>query len=217
MKRAFTLMELLVVLAILGVIASLVMSSVLNIIPNENRVKFRKGFATISNVISEVTNNTRYYPDSDPSIPILTDPNTADADVIAQLQRATGNAIASDEQFFCATIAASLNLIPLGGANIACDLTAENAVSLRTPDGITFYNLAGPFNQDNNTRKFIYMAVSSKEAHPVGGAVAGDFAGRDVNNPAVFRFKLEKTGRIIVDDVIEQEYLTEVSNVKWRN
>lgn len=63
-KRGFTLAELMIVLAILGVIAAILTPLVFNAAPDENRLRFRKAYYTIQRATDAVLNSDT-YPEGD--------------------------------------------------------------------------------------------------------------------------------------------------------
>ena len=62
MKKAFTLVELLVVLAILGVIVALTLSATVFLRPDETKVGYLKVYDTISASIKELSSNSIIFP-----------------------------------------------------------------------------------------------------------------------------------------------------------
>lgn len=63
--RAFTLSEIMIALSVLGVICAIVLPSVVSKSPNKNKMMMKKAYYTTSEVISELINNTNYYPTED--------------------------------------------------------------------------------------------------------------------------------------------------------
>ncbi len=59
-KKAFTLAELMIVLAVLAVIAAVLMPTVFNSMPDENRLKFKKGYYTLKRTIDALVNSDAY-------------------------------------------------------------------------------------------------------------------------------------------------------------
>lgn len=59
-KRGFTLAELMIVLAVLAVIAAVLMPTVFNSMPDENRLKFKKGYYTLKRTIDAMVNSEAY-------------------------------------------------------------------------------------------------------------------------------------------------------------
>lgn len=61
---AFTLAETLTTLVIIGVIAATATPTIMNALPNTNKVKFKKAYSTIETVITTLINNDIIYPSS---------------------------------------------------------------------------------------------------------------------------------------------------------
>lgn len=59
-KKGFTLAELMIVLAVLAVIAAVLMPTVFNSMPDENRLKFKKGYYTLKRTIDQMVNSDEY-------------------------------------------------------------------------------------------------------------------------------------------------------------
>ncbi len=59
-KTGFTLAELLIVLAVLAVIAAVLLPTVFNSMPDENRLKFKKGYYTLKRTIDGMVNSEAY-------------------------------------------------------------------------------------------------------------------------------------------------------------
>lgn len=62
LKRAFTLAETLTTLVVIGIIASLTVPTVMKTLPNQNKIKFKKAYSTIENIISNMSNDATNYP-----------------------------------------------------------------------------------------------------------------------------------------------------------
>lgn len=59
-KKGFTLAELMIVLAVLAVIAAVLMPTVFNSMPDENKLKFKKGYYTLKRTIDQMVNSDNY-------------------------------------------------------------------------------------------------------------------------------------------------------------
>lgn len=59
-KAGFTLAELLIVLAVLAVIAAVLMPTVFDSMPDENKLKFKKGYYTLKRTIDQMVNSEFY-------------------------------------------------------------------------------------------------------------------------------------------------------------
>ena len=65
-KSGFTLAELMIVLAILGVVAAVLTPIVFNAAPDENKLKFKKAYYTLQRTTDAVLNSDT-YPEGDMS------------------------------------------------------------------------------------------------------------------------------------------------------
>ena len=88
--RGFTLAEIMIVLAVIGVLTAILLPVAINSAPNENVMKFKKGHNTLGAVIRELVNSDKYYLDGDLGI------------------RANGVPVDS-ATFFCETLADVIN------------------------------------------------------------------------------------------------------------
>ena len=63
--RGFTLAEIMIVLAIIGVLTAILLPVAINSAPNENVMKFKKAYSTIGTATRELVNSDDYYLDGD--------------------------------------------------------------------------------------------------------------------------------------------------------
>jgi len=61
LKKGFTLQELLITLAIIGIVAAVTAPSIKNLIPNENKVKYMKAYSTLTSLTNEIVGDSSYY------------------------------------------------------------------------------------------------------------------------------------------------------------
>jgi len=76
-KKGFTLAELMIVLAVLAVIAAVLMPSVFNSMPDENKLKFKKGYYTLKRTIDQMVNSDNYSATNGEFGKVLGDDETA--------------------------------------------------------------------------------------------------------------------------------------------
>ena len=69
-KKGFTLAEIMIVLAVIGVLTAILLPVAINSTPNENIMKFKKGHNALLSAIRELVNSDKYYLDGDLSIKV---------------------------------------------------------------------------------------------------------------------------------------------------
>lgn len=62
-KKAFTLTELLVALAVIGVLIAILMPVIMNIMPNQKDLMAKRAYYTIQSVVSNLLNDSACYPE----------------------------------------------------------------------------------------------------------------------------------------------------------
>ena len=157
-KKAFTLSELMVVMVVLGVLASIAIPAVMKVKPSQNRVMFKKAYSTMEKAVSVLSNDDVAYP----------------ADKVVTAGDCTG--VAGESCGFAYTTATAG--IPIGPPipNKFCYLlsqvvnTAGDAVCIAqsggvthifdTPDGIAwYYKYASVFTADPDPTKYSWIGV----------------------------------------------------------
>lgn len=61
-KKGFTLAETLITLVVLGVIAAVLIPTIMNVAPDNNKVMFKKAYSTLERTVSELINDETKYP-----------------------------------------------------------------------------------------------------------------------------------------------------------
>lgn len=61
--KAFTLTELMVALAVVGILVAVVTPAIMKNRPNKNKMMVKKTFYTVENIVSSLINDERLYPD----------------------------------------------------------------------------------------------------------------------------------------------------------
>lgn len=71
-KKGFTLQELLITMAIIGIVAAVTAPAITGLFPDENKMKYLKAYSTLTNITSEIINDPSLYWDvyneKDPSV-----------------------------------------------------------------------------------------------------------------------------------------------------
>ena len=64
-KKSFTLSEIMIAMAVLGIIVAACVPIIMSMTPNKNAIMIRKAYYTTEQIISELINDENYYPDGD--------------------------------------------------------------------------------------------------------------------------------------------------------
>lgn len=62
-KFSYTLTEVLVSLAIIGILATVVIPMIMSVIPNRNAIMIKKAYYSVENIVKLLINDSYYYPD----------------------------------------------------------------------------------------------------------------------------------------------------------
>ena len=134
MKKAFTLSEALVTLAILGVLAAILIPVVSNVRPDKDKVTYKKALYTMQNAVSNAMDSTTY--------------------TMAANSAAYWKDVNVGEEDFCRAISDSLNI---AGAVDCTGPSSYEHPNFITTDGIRYWGLEGKvFDEDHPTRE-IYV------------------------------------------------------------
>lgn len=80
-KSAFTLAELLVALAVIGILIAILMPLIMNIMPNQKVMMAKRANYTIESVVSNLLNDSACYPDEDDRVGLANGWGYADCDL----------------------------------------------------------------------------------------------------------------------------------------
>ena len=180
MKRAFTLSEALVTLAIIAVLAAILIPVVNNVKPDKDKVSYKKALYTMQAAMSNAmdsleynyaANQNAYWRDSSVDVP----------------------------GFFCEQMAETLNTS--GAINCHSSSSYENP-NFITTDGIRYWGLEGVFGE--NTTKTIYVDrnLSSGELRNIARVRGTEEKG--------LKIRVRYDGKIDVPDGVENAYENEL-------
>ncbi|MEI8128966.1 MAG: type II secretion system protein [bacterium] len=131
-KKGFTLSEILVSLAILGVLAAFLIPALMKAVPNNNIVLFKKANYTLQQAVSEIINNDTNYP-----ISVL----GTTTDTFASVPRGfnyttiTGTIVPASNNKFCYLLSDQMNTV----GTVSCpDLAVGGTGTFTTADGVSW-------------------------------------------------------------------------------
>jgi len=223
-KRAFTLSELLIVIALLAVIAMIIMPTVKNLMPDKNEYYFKKAYSAINQAVYEVSNNSFLYPPVYKNSPVLTQPNLAAiADPIVSglnnMLNVPGGTALAESNYFCYGIR-SVMALRNDGSTLSCNCPTgkggSSAENFETADGTKFYGLCGVFTADGS--KDVYIKVRADELDKKYGNTGKSvddtlYTAQTENKWYIYRVVVTANGQILLKDEVERKIITGNKNI----
>lgn len=188
MKKAFTLSEMLVCLAIIGTLVVLFLSTI-RVKPNSNMVIFRKAYNITSNTVYEMLQSAVYYGNG-----MLNNLN-------ATSQKIEGE-YPSGNTKFCKVFASYINT----AGEINCNNGAGPSFS--TLDGIAWYLPPKTTPGTFAGREKIRVDINGEENQP-------NCQEKDSNcdEPDIFEFEISDIGKIYIEEDLAKKYLQNNRNI----
>ena len=126
-KKAFTFVELMIVVSMIAVIASFMIPALLKAEPNEIAINYKKGFFAVERAISNIINDTEKYPDFDHDGRGVKygDLRYTNASIVNAENVITGYNVDTNREYLCRNLAEIMNTI--GQINCAGDTNLNNA------------------------------------------------------------------------------------------
>ena len=128
MKKAFTLSEALITLAIIGVLAAILVPVINNVRPDKDKITYKKALYTMQSAVSDAMESTVYTMAAN-SAAYWKDSNVGDAD-------------------FCNAVADSLNTSGSINCSGSAGSSSYSNPNFVTTDGVRYWGLEGKFNGD---------------------------------------------------------------------
>ncbi len=217
-KYAFTLGEILIVLSIMGVLATFMMISFSKAMPDKNKTMFKKAYSLVEKTVTELINDEALYP-YDPDFVGFTNYKTIDeakndsflpdneleCNIYGVFKNKSGKNSCTNGIKFNALFKSKLNVVP-------DENTCPEGLSgtcFTTSDGIGWTIEEKDFGEGSD-RKLITIDVNGFNKGP-----------NEIlkNNPNGDRFKVyvHFDGKVSVEDGIEKKYLSEQAVQKEDN
>lgn len=198
-KSAFSLGEVLVTLAIIGIIASLIIPIIRQAQPDRQKVLFKKAYSNVERVVTEIINDDYLYPEANGFVG-LDNVNNA-----VELNEETTPYTGANK--FCNLFALKLNTISTD--NINCPGTPGGNGMFGTPsfitnEGIAYFIPATTFATDAR----ITIDTNGEKAPNCR------FNATTCKNPDMYEILVAADGGIHVDGDLEKSYLKSTSVMK---
>ena len=157
-KIAFTLTELLVALAVIGILTAILMPIIFNIMPDQNALMAKRAYYTVQTIVSDMINDDNSYPDLR---------NTSEDEEIgafsngygyANCEKWTedGNANVKFIKLFADKLDIKGTLPTLTDENFQTTYSNDNPYKFKTKDGIEWIIPTGEAGIDSNN---LYIIV----------------------------------------------------------
>lgn len=197
-KKAFTLAEVMVTLAVFGVLAAMLFPAIASVRPNKSKVLFKKAYYVAERMVFELVNDEDFYPSQGEVIGFH---NTVIASYL-------GHSYEGNKKF-CQLFARKVNTT---NDEIKCETANETPTgngtysvpSFVTTDGVAWYL---PITDFANTQT-IYVDVNTEKAPNC------KYDATSCKDPDIFEIKVEPDGKMLVDGVKEKEYLQSNNSMK---
>jgi len=220
-KNAFTLAEILIVMALIGVIAIILLPNTKTLVPNKSLTMYKKAHSVTAQIVSNLIDDEDLYPEK----------TTADDDFTSNLSNTDGAIYRSEERSgsskFCWLFAEMLNVT----SAIKCDDGKKNRFTdgtkpsghFTTSDGIVWILPISEFTGNSDDYESIFIDINGDEGPnkfvkndctPYNDDGSSKCRGVE---PDRFEMKINKDGVIKVDNPsIEKFYLkSESSTAKY--
>ncbi len=203
-KKAFTLSETLIVLAVIGLISAMVTPAIINSMPKKTIVNFKKDYYALYDSIKDVANNSMLYIEKDEEKPILLQPNKNFADVKDLLGLPSGSII-NENNYLCHVVAANL-LLKDSNCNMCSKSTDRN---FTLADNTRVYGLCGKLTTGSRD---VILYVDPPENDNKKGYDCSDSARTSPSKTHCFRVALLPQGSLTVREAIETKIMFDATS-----
>lgn len=193
--KGFTLTELMVALAVIGILTAVVTPTIMRIKPNKNKMMTKKAYYTAENIISSLINDEHCYPDDSANNPSTTTLGFDDIGACTQ-----DGATYTGNTKFAGLFADKLNL-----KGSACTSAGTNYQKCTTTDGLIWYLPITDFNTTNANNigtTTIFVDVNGDDG-PNCRQTAKDYAGTACTGSEdefdQFGIKISENGKMQID------------------
>ena len=207
-KSGFTLAEILITLAVIGILATILLPAVKHTQPNKELVMVKKSYYNVSRIVGELINDEDLYPENDNNANSGF-ANVSIVDQIGEEARFDGNTFVGNSKF-CGLFAAKLNTVQgPNDPNTLCQarVSLNNGGNFSTVDGVTW---SMPVSNFASGSEDIYIDTDGPNKGPNCTRDTGTDMSTCQNGtgPDRFVFRISKNGGISIPSRIGQLYST---------
>ena len=215
-KSGFTLAEVLITLAIIGVVAAIMLPAIKNAQPNKEMALVKKAYYNTTRLVSELINDEDFYPEREDEA-LSGFSNVSIIDQVGDHEARFQGREYSGPGKFCGLFAAKINTVSEPNCNARVDLSAGG--NFRTPDGIIWSMPVGTWA---NGTEDIYVDVNGDGPNRRPNCTRDDGMenaqncadlGNDVG-PDQFLFRIHRNGRVELISNITRQYISS-THVNW--
>lgn len=189
MKKAFTLMELVVCLGIIGVL-SIMMLSAMRARPNTNSVMYRKAYNTTTNIVYEMLQSSVWY-------------DAGELSNLSETLEKINEEAPQGKSKFCKIFASYLNTTN----EVDCSSNNADKPSFSTADGLDWFLPPKTTTGDFTSDETITVDVNGIENLP------NCKESESCQNPDIFDIQVTNIGKIIIVGDIAKGYMRNVRNI----
>ena len=196
-KKGFTLQELLISLAIVGIVAAIAAPAITALMPDKKKAMYMKAYNTLTNVTNEIINDpSLYWVKYDESGQPINSNILENTDAPIDYEPCEGDWSCSGAAKFSRIFATKINYIERTAVS-------NSETTFRTSDGV-FWEF-----RDGLNPIIVYFNVDpdgdeDKDCY---------FDSVDCTDPNKFRFAIYTDGRIVVSDSLGQAFLRNPSDM----
>lgn len=208
-KKGFTLAETMLVLTVLGIIAAVLVPTIMHSSPKKNKILFVKSYHEAERTIADLVDDERFYPEPEG----FAWRETVDVD----------GATYTGDTKFCNSFASKINTLGNINCNVAADqpnFTATSGTTWYIPKWSPTLTISPTTGERTITSgsTAITIDVNGSKAPNCRGLAYNETTGKvttiSCKNPDRFVFNVMYNGRIVVDGPVERGYLTDFTKSK---
>lgn len=175
-KKGFTLSEVMIAVTVVGVLAAILVPTVMKTMPSNSKVLFKKAYSTLEKSVNNMISDDTNYP-SDQSII----PNNGTTSYSKGFNYTTATTNTSNK--FCYFLTDQLNI----SGSSSCPATGSTGLGLFTTNDGILWNVYIPVSDTTTNSETVATVWTTAVQFPVGATVANSYTTKvivDVNGPS---------------------------------